>query len=626
MEGDDGAKRVVEICEALERDVGAAHRARWYMARSMYEGRDVVDESSALSAMAVGTETDVYNLSRSAVDTANAEIAARQRPKPMFLTTGADWRTKRKAKKWDRFVEGILTQRQGDRYADWWELTEDLFRDAECAVGGVGKVSVDRNREKIVGDRIPAYELLVDPHEARSGRIRNWFHVYPMDLDLAEETFASEDDKELSNIDRQRRLAALASSTGHDHSDATSPSWRATQTVKIFEAWYISPIAGKPGKHVFACRGGLLHEEDWEWPRAPFFIIRWSKEPFGIWGTGLVECGAKQHEQVNDMEQRLHTRMKLNAVMRTYYNAGMVKPDDLGKNDAEVFIPVKDMAQAPRTENVPPVTGAEVEYVATKIQRYYDFQGISQMSASQRKEPGVDAAIAMQTLNDIKSVRSMPQARAYELIYVDVGELIVYAARDLAKTNPGFTAKWFGDKRQYQEYRWKDIDMDATPEVRVAPVSAMSRDPAQRLQIVEQLVNMGFLSREKYLELIGLPDLDSVLQMEGSETQWVEKMCDRYLDADDDAELEELGGFQEPDGYLLQPLAALVTVAQHYFDAMVNDVPEYQAELLRRFMASLQRIIQRQPGQAAAAGAAPAQPVQALTPPIPGPAQMGAAA
>lgn len=619
MTGDDAGHRVVEICEALEKDVGELHRTRWYVARSMYEGRNIFNDTDfggATMAMDLKVGDEPYNLSRSAVDTAHAEIAARQRPKPMFITMGGDWKTKRKAKKWDRFVEGVLNQRQGDRYSDAWELTEDCFRDAECAVGGVVKVTVDRGRERICLERVPAYEVLVDPQEARNGRVRNWFHVYPMDLDFAEETFASEDDGEMKPVDREKILGALMSSVGRGQANVNSSgTWRATQQVKIFEAWYVSPIAGKPGKHVFACYGGLLHEEDWEWPRGPFALSTWSKEPFGLWGTGLVESGAKQHELVNDMQDRLHTRMKLNAVLRTYYVAGIPDMAAMAKNDAEVFVAVKDMAQAPRSEQIPPVTGAETEYVQTNIQRYYDFQGISQTSASQRKEPGVDAAVAMQTLNDIKSVRFMPKARGYELLFVDIGEMIVYAARDLVKTNPGFTARWFGSRKQYEEYRWKDIDLDDMPECRVTPVSAMSRDPAQRLQIVEQITNMGFLSRERYFELLNLPDLDSVLQLEGSESQWIDKMCDRYLDAEDDDELEKLGGYQEPDGYLLQPLAALVTVSQHYFDAKVNDVPPYQEELLIRFMGSLQRIVQGSPGQAAAGGATPAQPVQALVPP-----------
>lgn len=616
LEGDEAAHRVVEISDSLANDVGAQMKSRWFLARTKYEGRPVTDETSRAADVLWSDEP--YNLSRSAVDTAHAEIAARQRPKPMFVTTNGDWRTKRKAKKIDRFVEGCLSQRQGDRYSDCWELTEDCFRDAECAVGGVVKVGVDRGRERITYERVPAYEILVDPLEARGGHVRNWFHCYTMDLDVAEATFADDEGLDLTKAEREAIRVKLAESAMHDRVDSGgSAAWRSTQSLKIYEAWWISPSKSKPGKHVFACKAGMLLEEDWTWPRAPFAIQVWSKEPFGIWGTGLVEDGAAQHDMVNDQQRRLHNRLKLNAHRRTYYVPGIADDDAMKANDEEVFVPVKDMGQRPQSEDLPPISPAEAQMVETDIQRYYDFRGISQMSASQRKDPGVDAAIAMQTLNDIKSVRFMPKARAYELLYVDIGELTVYAARDLAKTNPSFTAKWLNDRREFDALRWQDIDIDDTPEVRVAPVSAMSKDPAQRLQIVEQITNMGFLSREDYFDLIGMPDLDSVLAKEGAERTWVEKMCDRYLDAEDDAELEKLGGYDDPDGYLLQPLAALVVVGQHYFEAKVNEAPDYNIELLIRFMASLQRIIKGSVGQQAAANAAPAQPAQAMAAPAP---------
>jgi hypothetical protein len=244
--------------------------------------------------------------------------------------------------------------------------------------------------------------------------------------------------------------------------------------------------------------------------------------------------------------------------------------------------------------------------VQTLISRYYDFTGVSQASANQRKEAGVDAAVAMQTLNDIKGVRFMPKARAYELLFVELGEMIVLASRDIGSD---LTARWPG-KKFLQDIKWSDVDLDEEMfTVRVAPVSSMSKDPAQRLQIVEQLVNMGFLTREKYFELLGMPDLDSALELEGAEGAWVDKMIDRYLDAEDDSQLDDMGGYQEPDGYLLNPMGALVATAQHYFDAMVNDCPEYNADLVRRFMSSLQRII-----KASQAPAPAAQPAGVLAP------------
>lgn len=623
LEGADCAGQVVSVCRALESLVGSPLRARWLTARSMYEARDVTVDLAAGGSVGRTVNDgavygdELYNVSRSAVDTGQAEIAARQRPKPMFLTTDADWRTKRKAKKLGRFVEAILHQSQGARYADAWELGEDVFRDAEIAVGGVIKVTLDIPRERVGLERVPAYEVLVDPVEARNGDPQNWYHHYPMDADQAKSKFLEGIDDE---DERSRIAGAIEGSTDFaEMMEARTVTERTQNTIRVFEAWHLPPSADKPGKHVFCCTGGMLYEEEWEWPLPPFAFHVWSREAFGIWGTGLVEAGATQHEKVNELARNMHERVRLGTTKYIFYQPGTVDTDQLKGNDGVVFVAVTDASKQPHESNTPAITPAETELLETEIRRYYDLQGVSQMSAAQRKEPGVESGTALQTLGDMKAVRFLPKSRAYELMFARLGELIVHAMRDLAVEKPGYIAKWPG-KQFLQTIPWKDVDLAADMFVcRVAPVSAMSNDPGERLEMVEKLTGMGFVSRDKYLELLGMPDLDSLLAHETSETQWIDKMVDRYLDAEDNEELEKLGGYREPDGYLLNPMNALVQVAQHYFDAMVNDAPEFNCSLLQRFMRSLQRIIEKAnaPAPAAPQGPAlvPGQPAVPMGPP-----------
>lgn len=613
LEGEECAGQVVSITRALEDLIGAPLRQRWIQGRSYYEGRNCANDLDTggppvrLSNENVETFGDeLYNVSRSAVDTGHAEIAARQRPKPMFLTTDADWRTKRKAKKLGRFVEALLAQSQGTRYADAWELGEDCFRDAEIAVGGVVKVTIDAGRERVDLRRVPAYEVLVDPVEARDGDPQNYFHHYPMDMDRAHTLFL---DGVEGAAERARIDAAIHASTElGDYMTARTATNRTHDTIRIFEAWHLPPSADKPGKHVVACTGGMLLEEEWTWPIPPFAFLVWSKEAFGIWGTGLVECGMSQHDKINELARNLHERHRLGTTKYIFYEPGTVDVETLKGNDGVMLIPCRDMSKQPRESNNPGITPAETSLLETEYQRYYNLLGIPQMSAEARKEPGVESGVALQTLGDQKAVRFLPKSRAYELFFVRIGELCVRGMRDLAVAKPGYVAKFPG-KRFLEQIPWKDVDLQEDMYVvRVAPVSAMSTDPAERLEIVEKLVGMGYLGRDKYLELLGMPDLDSLLTQETAETQWVEKMVDRYLDSEDDAELKEKGGYREPDGYLLNPLGALTTVAQHYFDAMVNDAPEYNLDLMRRFLRSLQRIIEKQqqpPAQNAAQGAPP---------------------
>ncbi len=624
LEGDQCADALVRTAESLSADA-ETRRSRYFAAASLYEQRPISNETMGSS----GWYSDVlYNVSRSGVDTAQAEVASRQRPKPMFLTSGADWKTKRRAKKLDRFVEATLHQTQGARYADAWELTEDAFRDAMLGVGGVVKVVVDVACERIRLERVPPYEIRVDPIEAAQGNPQNWFHVYEISESAAIAQFVG--DKRGLEADRIRAMIHSAARNSKADTIATQGR-RTTRSVEITEGWFMPPSANEPGKHAFACSGGMLHEDaEWDWPWPPLAIIVWTRETFGIWGMGLVEEGANQHRDLQEFSEKLQERSRLCGHRRTYIEQNSVDQEAMKRNDAETFIVVQDISKVPRPEEVPVIGPSDLNLLEFKIAKYYEMRGLSQMSASARKDPGVDAAVAMQTLNDIKSVRFMSKARAYELLFVRLGEIIVKAARDLAVEMGGnFTTQWPG-KKFIQEIDWKDVDLkEDMYQVRVAPVSAMSRDPAQRLQLVEQLSNMGFLPREKYLELMQLPDLDSWLESENSASEWLERIVERYLDADDDKHLKKMGGFVQPDGYLPNPKGALATVAQHYFSAMAEGVPEYNAELLRQFLKPLVKMVvppAAPPMPGMSPGAAMAGPATMALGAPPPPAPVGMAA
>lgn len=615
LDGDECAAEVVSLCRALWAEDGEGRRAKWLAAYSVYEDRWLHDETLRGGAP-LGAR---YNVTASVVDTGVAEIAARQRPKPTFLTSGGDWRTKRKAKKLDKFVEAHLHLPQG-RYQDVWELGEDVFRDAEVTGTGLAKVTIDEQAERTRYDRVPAYEVMVDASEAASGDPRNWFHCYEMDVDRARAAFAPSD---RAKGDARLRGVLDGAESEALHKTERRIGRRASRTVTIFEAWLLPLGPEEPGVHVYACTGGLLWREEWTWPVPPFAFLLWRSRPFGVWGSGLVEQMHTQHERVQELADRLHRRYDLCSQKRTYFVPGLVDEKQLEKSDGEVLIPVTDLASVPREVQTPPVTPAEAAAVEDEIRRFYDLSGVSQMSAQARKEPGVTSGIALQTLGDQKSVRFLPKSRAHELFFLQIGKLDVMATTALAATKPGVLARFPG-KRFVSEIKWSDVAMDEDQYVvRVAATSALSKDPAQRLEVIEQLAGMGMLPREKFLELLGLPDLEGALEMAGAEAQWVEMLLDRYLDAEDADELEELGGYTPPDPYMRNPTAALVAVADAYFAALVEECPDFTASTLRRFMADLRKtLLPKQPP------APPAAPPGMLAPapaavgsPPPGPAQ-----
>lgn len=585
--------------------------ARWQQHISYYEGRSVSLEDDQYYADVPLELPPLFNLIRSACDTAQADVAGRQRPKPMFLTTGADWKTRRKAKKLDKFVEAQLQLRQG-QYSDAWQVMLAAFHDATKGGTGLVKVFGDALNECICIERVLPWEVHVDEREARYGHPQSIFHVYDMDRDLAINAFCNTENEELNEARKEALRAAAPARKG---------STRVTQAIRIREGWHLPQGEANPGKHVIAVDTAILHEEPWERRRFPFVRIMWTPQTLGFWGVGLAEEGITKQKCVNDTADRLAERIRICSTPRTYYNPTLIKRELLEQGgDAELLIPIADMSQAPMTPPVSPVSQAEFEWLNELYTKFYEGVGVSQMTANAQKPPGVNAAVAMQTLNDIQTVRFLPKARGYETSFEDLGQLCIDAARDVADETGGYLVRWPG-KRFLEELNFKDADLDDDLyQIRVAPVSQFSRDPAAILELAAELRQNGDITRETYLQMVGMPDFEGMLDQETAESEYIRDLLDRYLDAVDEGELSDLGGFEAPEPFISNIPGAAAICVSTYWEAKRDKAPEYCLENIRKYISMLKATAeQQQPVQSAAAAQAsaagmlaPGQDIQAL--------------
>lgn len=606
LEGTELGLQLVAVVDSLEKQ-DENRRTRCQRALSMYEGRSIsLQDDQYYSDTAVSlTMPPIYNLVRSACDTAQADIAGRQKPKPMFMTTGADWKARRRAKKLDKFVEAQLCQPQG-MYQDAWQLMLDVFHDTTKIGTGLAKVWGDVDEKKIRIERVLPWEIHVDEREARYGNPQNLFHCYDMERDLAIDAFCSVPDDPVGN--EMRKMAIQSAKVSR------AGARRVVDCIRIREGWKL-PQGGKDGKHAIAVDGALLHEEPWTRPRFPFVKLVWDKQTIGWWGVGIADEGEAQQTLVSDAAERLAERMRICSTRVTYYNPATVERKDLEVGgDAEILIPLKDMSQAPVTPPVAPAAPQEFEWLAQNKQWFYELRGVSQMTANSQKPPGVNAAVAMQTLNDIQTVRFLPKARGYETAFEVLAQLICDAAKDIAEEHGGFLVKWPG-KRFLLELNWNDVSLEEDMyQVRVAPVSQFSRDPAAILEMASELRNQGDITRETYLQMIGLPDFEEMLNRETAESEWIRDLMDRYLDSTNDEELRENGGFESPEEFMTNIPGAAVLCVAAYWEAKRDKAPEFCLELIRKYIAEL-KATQDQAQQQVQQAAASQQQAGAFLPP-----------
>ncbi len=208
-----------------------------------------------------------YNVIQSVVDTVTSKIG-KARPKPIFLTSGGDYKQQRRAKGLNNFVDGLFYECGTHR------LGLSVFRDA--AVWGDGFIHVFERNGRVQHERVLPSELFVDDVEATYGTPRQLHRVKLVDRRVLAEAFP--------------KHSGVIMSANAAKTEDTSRGVVA-DVLLVRESWHLpsGPDAGD-GRHVISIDGVLLTDVDeWKHDFFPFARIQWTPRLFGYWGQGLAE-------------------------------------------------------------------------------------------------------------------------------------------------------------------------------------------------------------------------------------------------------------------------------------------------------------------------------------------------
>ncbi len=587
----------------------AGRRAAYVRNLELYEGRVLggytahgyMQESAALLV-------DRLGLVRSAVSTAVSTIYAPQKPKPQFQTLGATWATRRKAYKLDRVCEGILNQRQG-RWLNVWQLMTDVAVDTAIQGVGVVKVVANQARKRIEHEMVALPDLFVDPAEGRQPQC-----MY-----------------ERGRIDRgQARVRYPGAKRAIDA--APEFEWfgaihggmrRSNDIIELKYAYRLPQSVDEPGKMCTVIGDAVVDQAEWTAPSFPYVFLLWEPWRDGFWASGVADEGGRMAEECADLDARLFARELIASNKKIYYREGSCNPDDLVMNDAAVAVKVNQGMEFPQETVVPAFNQMDLEYLRDKVRGYWDALGISQVSAAARREQGVSSGIALMTLNDTKAGRQLIKAQRYEQAFVDLAHQYVWRLRELADENKDFMVTWPG-KTLMRQIKWSDADAaDDEFSVTVAPSSSLPHDPAGRQEMVQTLYNSGLISQETAKGLIGWPDLDSELNVENAEYEYIDALIERYLDAD--PESWDDGDYEAPEGFIMNKMQALRRFSSAWFRARVDQrslrdddeklKAEFAIKLIVRWIRELDQLMTPPPAPAAPPGIPPANDVVPQVPP-----------
>jgi hypothetical protein len=545
------------------------------------------------------------NVSRSAIDTYVAKVF-KHRPLPEILANKGNWRDQRRAKKMTQFVEGEF-----DKHKVFKRWARAIGRDSGVWGRGILKIDIDHEESKNIRcERVLPEELFVDAADAKHGAPRNLYYITDVDQGVVIETFA-EDDEELAG--------KIEDAGTHDSNvEIRDSEIRTVDRVRVVESWHLcdneeahSTLTPKKheckGRHVVAVRGVSLVDEVWEFQRFPIANLNYLEPLKGYWGVGLCEQLEGWHREQNLMSEKVSDG-------HYYTGGGIIVADntaDLHEEDFTNDTNVKFMTKNPSGSldffQPSPVHPQDYAYLRDIGPDALNEVGMNTMSATASKPPGVTAAVALQTIDDIQDERLGMQGYGYAQWCCDVAELFLMWIQYIAKKHGDYTAS-VPLRDGLLPLNWKDVSVDSYI-VKAMNGALLHMTPGARRQVLKDLFFEGRIDGATYLRYLDSPDVESEIDTETADRLMVDEQIEAMLDVEDTTDPD---AYKSPSPYSTELAWAKRRAQLRVAQATSAGAPEENIDLLRDYILECDYLLQKASGavtpQPQMAPGAPMQP------------------
>jgi hypothetical protein len=547
------------------------------------------------------------NLVKSCVDTVWAQMA-KSIPRPCFQTDGGSWAQQKKAKRLDKFCSGIFWQTKYPRIARM------CFRDAEIFGKGCAKFYED-SRKRVRIERIFPDEILVDPMEA----------VYGEPTQIGQVRSVSRAKLRAKFKDDERVLKALDAAPATPFGQFPNQNADRADLVQVLETWHLPSgippevasdesdpealMEGHDGRHALSIDGTLLHVEAWRDEFFPFSFLEVDPAVLGFWPKGYpIQLRGIQYE-LNQSLRQVQESIPW-CVPKAFVPAAskvvLAHLDDIAGGIIRFSGP-----QAPVIQAIAAVAPQLFEHIDRLIRQGYEMIGVSQLAAAQRKPEGLQSGKAIREYRDSGTERHAIPGVGLEDFVVDSALQVIRLARKIAARDGDYTVNAPVNRRMTQKVKWSEVDLTEDDFItEVFPISALPRDPAARLDMVQDFVNLGLLDKEDVPRLLMFPDLEAVNELNEASAEFTNMQIEAMV---------ERGEAQSPEPY--QNLAYALKHAQSSYLAAKTqeDIPESHLQLVREYIQQCAEMMKaKTPPPAPVPNAPPAPPAAppAAAPPI----------
>lgn len=514
-----------------------------------------LDSSSQLP---IGRPT--ANVVYSCTDTLVSRIS-QDRPKPVFLTDGGNYKERKLAEEANAFIQGEFYRVKA------YDLGPLQLRDA-CIIGN-GFLKVFPKYDKVAVERTIETELLTDFNDAYYDKPTQLIQRKLVDRSIVQEMFPDKAD--------------MIEGATQGNVDTTP---RSTETVAdqfiIAEAWHLpSGPDATDGRHVIVCSQGVILDEDWKKDRFPFVKFSYNPNIVGFFAQGLAEILMPGQMEIYRMLIVASQSLELMGVPRIYI-------DELSKIvetsfNSRIGTIIKGRGQAPQFINAQANNPEMYQWISWLIQNAYQMSGISSLAATGQKPAGLNSGESLREYDSIQDDRFAALAKRYQNIYTDLAYLMIDCAKDIVDETGKYSTVYPG-KDGTREVDFKNIQkLDDDYIIQCYEESSLPKDPAGRQAKLSEMLAAGEITSQEFRRLSNFPDLKQSDRLAAALEERILYCLDEIVE-NGDKNYEKIA----PDAFMLDPSDLATTLCTNYINLYATqNLEEEKMQVLRNWLVQI---------------------------------------
>jgi hypothetical protein len=449
---------------------------------------------------------------RSVCDTATALIV-RSRPRPEFVTDGADWDVQQQAEDMNKFSMGAYDR--GNIYS----VAPRCFHDATWSgTGAWTYVSRGTGSDyRVFAERCLIDDIIVDEDECREHlEPQNIYHRVTVRVDALIKRYCPGE----SVREREMRQKILAAKGNWPQLNVPP------DRVVLVRAYHVDQDDPTQNRRVLAVNGCILVDEHWPHPWHPFTFLWWSMPITGFYGDGIAYRQYGRQLRITYMYRWIHRVHELYATPTAWVDPAGGPPTMHVSNELGRIV----MSRRPPEFQVHQVVPPEIYKWVDELERgCYEDEGISQVTSAGQLPPGIDSAPAQREYSFKESQRFAPVSQRWEeAVGVEPAVKMIGMYRHHMQTSDTKVKMRWADRKFIYQVDWPDLAEDQYV-IRPEAAGLDSLSPSARTQGALELAQTGWLTPEEGRSLLAHPDLRAADELANAPTEYAKQVLWRMM-------------------------------------------------------------------------------------------------